>query len=108
MRVSFDFGTQDHIDLNVIQAAMSRICSEANDLGMKAGKCCVYLNFFDEDGIMQEYVRESDGATVDVVVRKNPYKKKPANIVEVGPIQFLDKSTGEIEVAATIYKKYSK
>lgn len=108
MRVSFDFGTQDHIDLDVMRAAMNRICREADDLGLKAGKCCIYLNFFDEDGMMQDFIRESDGASIDVVVRKTPYKKKPTNSVEIGTIRFENTSTGEIEVAATMYKKYSK
>lgn len=108
MRVSFDFGTQDHIDLAVMIAAMRRICSEADERGLKAGKCCIYLNFFDEDGMIQDFVRESDGAAVDIVVRKSPYKKKPMNSVEIGPIQFLNKSTGRPEIAATMYKKYSK
>lgn len=108
MRISFDFGTQDHIDLAVMHAAMDKICSEADDIGLKAGKCCVYLNFFDKDGVMQDFVRGSDGAEIDVVVRKTPYKKKPANAVEIGPIQFKNEITGEVEIAATMYRKYMK
>ena len=106
--VSFDFGTQEHINPYVIYETFMTIFEDAEARGLKAGRLRAYVNFFDEDGMLQDFARESDGAAIDVVIRKNAYKRKPANVDQVGEINIEMKSTGEIKSLATMYRKYTK
>lgn len=108
MIVSFDFGTQEHVDLRAVKMAFEKIFKEVEDCGLKAGRFSAYVNFFDEDGMLQDFARPSDGASIDIVVRKKPYKRKPSNVEKVASLNVEYPSTGEVETLATMYRKFTK
>lgn len=108
MKVSFDFGTQEHVDIRAVVMALQKIYEDADKCNVSVGKFSMYMSFFDEDGILQDVRRESDGASVDVVVRKTPYKRKPSNVEFIGALRVESAATGEMEDVASMYKKYTK
>lgn len=102
MIVKFDYGTRVSIKPSVISAALASIVNGHSD-GLVAGKCHVYLTFFDESGLAYEIVRESDNAVVDYIVREKAYKRIPKNCEYVDTLKYRSG-----EVAGVIYRKYSQ
>lgn len=108
MKISFDFGTKEHIDLGTIDAVMRKVIEDANSQHVTVGKCSIYINFFDEDGIMTDLYRPSDNAEINYVVRKHPYKRIPKNVEYRARVITKPDENGEVSEVATVYTKYVK
>ena len=87
---------------------MKCIVEDANSYGLIMGKCSIYINFFDEDGVMTDLYRPSDNAEINYVVRKNPYKRLPKDVEYKAKIGTNPDENGEIHEVATVYMKYTK
>lgn len=79
MKIKFDFGTQKCIPKEIIaNAIISVISSISEKFELNAGRCAVYLTFYDDDGVEQVVVNEND-EEVNYLVRMKEYKRMPKN-----------------------------
>lgn len=87
MKVKFDYGIGNDIDLITIAQCLRIIideCKETSDEDISLSNGVVYLNFY-ANGFQQD-VLDSTGDKVGYIIRRKPYKRIPdgtRNIIEI-------------------------
>lgn len=100
MKIKFDVGTQQNVDTELVKTVLDNIIHIHTQDGSNSGKMCIYLNFFDENGINYDITK--DGLIIDYIVRSTPYLRKYR---DKKPIMTVTKNNVEV---ATVYECYSK
>lgn len=81
MRVVFDFGTDRNIPIDVINNVFASAINMASSVdggvaGMTMGRCVVYLNFYNEDGL-ESFITNEDHEKLCFVVMNREYNRLP-------------------------------
>ncbi len=108
MKIAFNFGTQKNVDPILLASIISQIIKENTSGkfdGLKAGAGTLYINLYDNEGVMQEIVT-TEGKIIDYMIRGEPYKRRQKNMSEAIPFGHKD-DDGEFVADAYLYEKYT-